>query len=129
MFNRLVTRFRPSHFPRRQLVLQLEIASKGELVLGEHQAMHERRNHKHACLGRGAANIRAVLWRDLVEVKHIDPKGCDFTGMKAVPSLWNFGGCRSTLTACFGGNRRVEGSSANVVERCLRNLMQETISK
>lgn len=56
------------YLPLHQLLTQLRIASRGGLILGEHQAMHEHNKHEHACLGRGMANIRAVIWRDIVEV-------------------------------------------------------------
>lgn len=51
-----------------QLLTQLEIASGMKHFHQEYQAMHEREAHVPACLGRGMAKLKAVMWRDLVEV-------------------------------------------------------------
>lgn len=51
-----------------QLLRHLPIASQEKIILGELQAMHECAPHVHTSLGRGAGNVTAVMWRDLVEV-------------------------------------------------------------
>lgn len=54
-----------------QLLLQLQIASRGKDIQEEYQAMYEREKHVPACVGRGAAKLKASMWRDLVEVTTI----------------------------------------------------------
>lgn len=53
---------------RFQLLTQLHIASRYGDAQRSYQAMHERSMHNHACVRRGAAKLKAVMWRDIVEV-------------------------------------------------------------
>ncbi|CAN0508085.1 unnamed protein product, partial [Ectocarpus sp. 8 AP-2014] len=68
------------------LLGHLPIASQEKIILGEPQAIHECAPHVHTSLGRGAGNVTAVMWRDLVEAyQHAEGEASE-EGISEVPS-------------------------------------------
>eukprot|EP00903_Cladosiphon_okamuranus_P011821 g11108.t2 len=106
---------RRKKWSRAEMLVQLRIASSGGRILGEHQAMHEHTKHVHACVGRGAANIRAVMWRDLVEAyERADDEVVE------EQELWAW---RETLKSLSG--KALQSASETGVFDDLRELVKE----
>ncbi|CAM9621106.1 unnamed protein product [Ectocarpus sp. 13 AM-2016] len=71
---------------RDELLGHLPIASQEKIILGETQAIHKCAPHVHTSLGRGAGNVTAVMWRDLVEAYQRAEGEASEEGISEVPS-------------------------------------------
>ncbi|CAM9478531.1 unnamed protein product [Ectocarpus fasciculatus] len=102
---------------RDELLRHLPIASQEKIILGELQAMHECSPHVHTSLGRGAGNVTAVMWRDLVEAYQRAEGEASEEGISEVPS-W-----RQTFISLSG--KAVRSATENGTFDDLRELVKE----